>query len=224
MNVYLVGAKNPETGRQLWAQRASDPTFEVKGFIDNDPAKHGGEFLGYPVLGGIDVVEDLVRSDPDARFVNLITGNTRTRYEVSRDLSLRGARFTNLIHPSVECDDVELGVGIYVQDGVLIQAGAKIGSNVSIHIAALVAHETIVGHSTFIAHAVSVSGEVSIGDGCFIGTNSTIVPRVSVGDWATIGAGSVVLRDVAATATAVGNPAKVIKQADVLEPSDDVFR
>ena len=65
------------------------------------------------------------------------------------------------------------------------------------------------------AHRVSISGEVVIGDGVFIGTNATLLPRISIGNWATIGAGAVVLKDVPPYAVVVGNPAKVLRINEV---------
>ncbi len=94
---------------------------------------------------------------------------------------------------------------------MVTQAEVRVGDNSSIHMGALIGHETCIGNSVFIAHAVSVSGCCIIGDGTFIGTNATILPRIRIGQWATIGAGSVVTRDVPDYAVAVGNPAKVIK-------------
>ena len=38
MNVYLVGAKNPEIRRQILAQEAFDRNWRMAGFIDNNPA------------------------------------------------------------------------------------------------------------------------------------------------------------------------------------------
>jgi sugar O-acyltransferase (sialic acid O-acetyltransferase NeuD family) len=223
VNVYLVGAKNPETGRQIAAQEHHDPDFVVKGFLDNDTVRWGSEFLGRPVLGGLDCVESIVARDPDARFVNLITGSTLARYEVSAALVQQGGRLTNLVHPSVDLADVTIGVGNYIQDGVAVQAGARIGDNVSIHVGAIVAHESIVGHSSFIAHAVSVSGEVIIADGTFIGTNASIVPRRTIGRWATVGAGSVVVKDVAPGTVVAGNPARVLRTLEDLPASGDIF-
>jgi sugar O-acyltransferase (sialic acid O-acetyltransferase NeuD family) len=222
VSVYLVGAKNPETGRQIEAQMRADPHFHVAGFIDNDPAKLGTTFLGLPVLGGTEMTGQILRDDPDARFVNLITGSTTARFEVSRELADRGCDFTNLIHPDVDLEEVAIGVGNYIQNDVVVQAGVEIGNNSSIHIGALVAHETRIGHSVFVAHAVSISGEVTIDDGAFLGTNSTIVPRVRVGRWATIGAGAVVVRDVPDYATVVGNPSKVIRQGTPVHTSGDI--
>ena len=208
MEYILVGAKNPETGRMIAARQRIEPDFRVRGFLDNDLARHG-TFIGYPVFGGLEAVtEEMIR---DCFFVNLITGSTRARFETSRMLADRGCRFGNLIHPSVDLTMTSIGVGNYIQENVLIQAGARIGNNSSVHIAAIVAHEAMVGNSVFIAHAVSISGEVVIEDGAFIGTNATTIPRIRIGKWAIVGAGSVVTRDVPPYATVVGNPAKIIK-------------
>lgn len=49
---------------------------------------------------------------------------------------------------------------------------------------------------------------VRIGRNVWIGAGAIILPGVSIGDDALIGAGSVVTRDVAAGATAFGNPAR----------------
>lgn len=214
MRVYFVGAKNPETRRQIVAQQRVNGRFDPAGFIDNDPERWGKSFIGLPVLGGSSVVPGILESDPQAYFVNLITGSTRARFDTSSELAELGCRFTNLVHPSIDLTDVELGVGNYIQEGVIIQAGVVIGNNSSIHIGSLIAHESVVGNSVFIAHACSVSGEVTIGDGAFVGTNSTIVPRRHIGNWATVGAGAVVTSDVVAGSTVVGSPARVIRQGN----------
>ena len=49
---------------------------------------------------------------------------------------------------------------------------------------------------------------VVIGHDVWIGGGAIILPGVTIGDGAVIGAGSVVTRDVAACASAVGNPAR----------------
>jgi sugar O-acyltransferase (sialic acid O-acetyltransferase NeuD family) len=207
MEYIFFGAKNPETGRIIAARQRVEQNFHVRGFLDNDSERHG-TFIGYPVFGDLGAITDeMVR---ECLFVNLITGNMRARFEVSRALVNRGCRFGNLIHPSVDLTMASVGVGNYIQENVVIQAGARIGNNSSLHMAALIAHEVIVGNSVFVAHAVSTSGEVVIEDGAFIGTNATIIPRIRIGKWATVGAGSVVVHDVPPYATVVGNPAKVI--------------
>jgi sugar O-acyltransferase (sialic acid O-acetyltransferase NeuD family) len=222
MKVILLGAANPETGRMIKAVERVQPNFKVLGFIDNDPEKKDKTFVGLPVFGGFDILDNLVRDD--IYFVNLITGSTKTRYETSQYMVQKGCKFCNFIHPSIDLTMTELGVGNYIQEGVIIQAAARIGNNSSIHIGALIAHEAVIGNSVFIAHAVSVSGCVEIGDGTFVGTNATILPRIKIGKWATIGAGAVVVKDVPDYTVVVGNPAKPIKTIEPNYSHADIFR
>lgn len=221
MNVIMLGAANPETARMINAVERIQPNFNVLGFIDNDPEKKGKTFVGLPIFGGFEVLDDLMKDD--VYFINLITGSTKTRYETSRFMAQRGCKFFNFIHPNVDLTMVEIGVGNYIQEGVIIQAAAKIANNSSIHIGALVAHEVIIGNSVFIAHAVSISGCVEIGDGTFVGTNATILPRLKIGKWVTIGAGAVVVKDVPDYTVVVGNPAKPIKTVEPVYLDGDIF-
>jgi len=221
MKIILLGANNPETARVILAVQRVNPNFEMLGFIDNDPSKKDTLFCGYQVFGGFEMMDNFLTQD--VYFVNLITGSTKTRYETSLHMAKKGCRFTNLIHPSVDLTMTKIGVGNYIQENVIIQASAQIGDNSSIHIGSLVAHESIIGSSVFIAHAVSISGKVEIGDGTFVGANATIIPRIKIGKWCTIGAGSVVIKDVPDYATAVGNPAKVIKTAKPIYTDGKIF-
>jgi sugar O-acyltransferase (sialic acid O-acetyltransferase NeuD family) len=215
MDLYLLGAANPETQRVIRAVEHAEPNTKVRGFLDNDPAKAGTVFCGLPVLGGVEQVRTLAGAG--VAFVNLITGSTRTRHTTTQQILEHGGQLGNLIHPTVNRELVTLGVGLYLQEQVVLQADARIGDNSSIHVGAIVAHETIVGQSVFIAHAVSISGCCEIGDGTFIGTNASILPRVRIGRWATIGAGAVVNRDVPDHAVVVGNPGRILRYN---EPSE----
>ena len=221
MRVFFIGAANPETIRMIGAIQRVSPDFEGCGFIDNDETKRGTSFYGLPVLGGIDCVPTLLGDD--VRFVNLITGSTVARYEVTLDAVSKGAVLTNFIHPSVDLTMTRWGLGNYIQEGVITQAEVEVGDNSSIHIGTLIGHESKIGNSVFIAHAVSISGCCQIGDGCFIGTNATILPRTKIGKWSIIGAGAVVTKDVPDYSVAVGNPAKIIRSNDVSYPDGKVL-
>jgi len=212
MNVVIIGAKNPETGRMMnailssWTGLEERPQFV--GFLDNNPALHGTNFLGLPVFGGFEQLDRLIADG--CVFVNTVSGTAVSRYETSKAIAERGGRFINFIHPTVEQPAV-IGIGNYIQETVFIQAAVEIGDNCCINVGTVIAHQSRVGHSVFIAQLTSVCGEVTIGDGVYIGTHATILPRLTIGKWATIGAGAVVLKDVPPYAVVVGNPARIIR-------------
>lgn len=207
MRIVLFGANNPESARIVHELMNDDEDIESIEFLDND--KTLTDVCGLPILGGWDRFPDIAKER--YWFVNIVTGSTKKRWEVTRKLIYFGCKFTNFIYPGVNRFMVNLGMGIYIQEGVLLQAGIKIGDHVAIHTGAIVAHECTIGAHSFIAHGACISGKVEIGEGVFVGANATILPRIKIGKWSTIGAGAVVTKDVAEYSVVVGNPARVIR-------------
>ncbi|WP_353477575.1 DapH/DapD/GlmU-related protein [Microbacterium sp. zg-YB36] len=52
----------------------------------------------------------------------------------------------------------------------------------------------------------------TLGDRCEVGAGAVLIGPISVGADAKIGAGSVVVKDVPEGTTAVGNPARIVRQ------------
>ncbi len=108
------------------------------------------------------------------------------------------------IHPAAE---IEPGVVIDHGIGIVIGSTAKVGSG------------SIIYHGVTLGAKEICSGirHPQIGKNVFIGAGAIILGPINVGDNARIGAGSVVVNDVPPFATAVGVPAKVVKQECVKE-------
>ena len=60
---------------------------------------------------------------------------------------------------------------------------------------------------------------ITIGDNVWIGGGAIVLAGVTIGDDTVVGAGAVVTRDLPAGVVAVGNPARVVRDADVTERS-----
>jgi maltose O-acetyltransferase len=102
-------------------------------------------------------------------------------------------------------DDVFINFGCVILDVCAVTIGAKtqIGPGVQI-LAADHPRDPAVR-----AQMVEYGRPVRIGANVWIGGGAILLPGVTIGDDALIGAGAVVTRDVAAGATAVGNPARL---------------
>ena len=214
VELVLFGPKNPEALKLMTAINHSEEKnggrrTKLIGFLHSDVALHGTKFRGVPILGDFGIVPDLAARG--VRFVTLVSSSTGARYSTARQLIAGGGELTQFIHPSVDQSWSEIGLGSYIQEGVVVQADARIGTNCTIHTGTIVAHEAKIGNSVSITHAVSISGEAIVEDGAYIGTNATLLPKVRIGAWATVGAGAVVIRDVPDLAVVVGNPARIIK-------------
>ena len=95
----------------------------------------------------------------------------------------------------------DIGAFTYInaKAGVVIEDFVQIGSHCSIYSISTIDEKI---------------GEVVLRTNCRIGSHSVIMPGVTIGENAVIGAHSFVNQDIPANCTAVGVPAKVIKNND----------
>lgn len=64
---------------------------------------------------------------------------------------------------------------------------------------------------------------VTVGNWAWIGAKAMILPGITIGNYAVIGAGSVVTKDIPDYAIAVGNPARIIGENEVMKESNNLF-
>jgi sugar O-acyltransferase (sialic acid O-acetyltransferase NeuD family) len=104
-----------------------------------------------------------------------------------------------------------IGEGTVILQGAIVQAAAQVGKHVLINTAASIDHDNVIGDYAHISPHATLCGHVQVGEGTHIGAGAVVIPSVRIGRWCTIGAGAVVIKDIPDFATAVGNPARVIK-------------
>lgn len=121
-----------------------------------------------------------------------------------------GYQLGTVIHKSAWISPTAiLGDGIVLRSGVVINADAQIGNNVTIQENSCVGHDVIIGSHCQIAGLVLIGGHTEIGETTYIGINVSIKDRMKIGSNSVVGMGSVVLRDIPDNVTAIGNPARV---------------
>jgi acetyltransferase-like isoleucine patch superfamily enzyme len=100
-------------------------------------------------------------------------------------------------------DRVTLKNGIYLWEGLRVEDDVFIGPNATF------------SNDRFPRSRVRPErwAETVLESGCSIGAGAVILPGVRIGRGALVGAGAVVTRDVAAGKVVVGNPARVLRDA-----------
>lgn len=189
---------------------ASSPLYEPLGYLDDDPDKWGTILGGYPVLGPLSSADDW----PHAQFIDGLNGVSLTsrKESILAGLGLSRERFATVVHPSATVSRMSsLGAGTVLLPGVTVSSNATIGDHVLVLPGTTISHDDVIGDYCYLAPGVVLAGYVTLGAGVYVGARAAVSHRITIGEGAVVGIGSVVLQDVAAGATVVGAPARVLR-------------
>jgi sugar O-acyltransferase (sialic acid O-acetyltransferase NeuD family) len=216
--LLLVGAGGlaREASEAVRATNAASPTWELLGFVDDDPGKHGLLLGGVPVLGPVEAVHDY----PDA-LVLLCPGrpdNYVARRRLADRLQLDDARYATVVHPTATVGTTcDVGPGSVLLAHVDLTADVVVGRHVILMPQVVLTHDVRVDDFATLASGVRLGGDCHIGQGAYVGSGACLREAISVGHSAMIGMGSVVTRNVPAERMWFGVPARDIARAPLPE-------
>jgi len=184
--------------------------YRIVSIIDDDPKLWKGEFCGYPVIGGENVLKD--KTYRDSKLI-LAIGENAARKKLWQTINALDYELACAVHPSAQIgSNVSIGEGTVIMANAAINSGTKIGENGIINTGATVDHDCVLEDYVHISPGAHLAGNIYVGELTHIGIGASVIQRVRIGRNVIIGAGAVVTRDIPDNVTAVGVPAKVVKQ------------
>ncbi len=183
--------------------------FQILGYID---LSDKGPILGVGYLGDDRQLASIKNRYPDCQaaigigYVEL----SSKREGIQQQLSALGFELPVLISPTaVINEDVRIGRGTVIHDGVIINVDSVIGECVILNTKSSIDHDCRIGNFVHIAPGATLNGGVIIGKNSIIGTGSTIIQYKSVCDNCVIGAGAIVVEDCQNSGIYLGIPAEM---------------
>lgn len=187
--------------------------YRIVGIYDDNPALIGKFIFGYPVLG-------MIGTNTVIRKGIIGIGDNDQRAFIAQHIrdSMPDFEFISAVHPSAT-----IGKNVSIGPGVVVMAGSVINSNTVLEAHNVVNTMSSVDHNCYLAPFSSVApgahlgGNVHLGERSFIGMGATVINNIHVGSDTVVGAGATVVSNLSSRVTAVGTPAKVIRERSLQE-------
>ena len=167
--------------------------FKIKGILDGYTNQK--EVLGYPVLGGDELISEFIN---DNTFFLITVGQIRS-YEIREKISDRirteNAQLATVISPnSYVSKHAEIGRGTVIMHDVIVNAGANVGENCIINTKSNIEHGVYIEDYCHISTCAVVNGDSVIKRGTFVGSNATISNGITIKENSIISAGEFIKR------------------------------
>ncbi|UAM96585.1 acetyltransferase [Polaribacter litorisediminis] len=166
--------------------------YHIKGLIDDVAEQHTHYNYSYAFLGKISDHQ----VDPEVYYLMGI-GTITTRIKIFDQFTLKGAKFTGMIHPSaLISDSAVIGEGTVISHNASVGPKAVIGAFNVINSRCTIGHDVTIGDHNFLSPQVVLGGAAAIGNSNLLGTNSCVLPAIKIGNDNKIMAGMVITNRV----------------------------
>lgn len=181
-------------------------TWNLLGFVDNNPTVQGKKIDGYYVLGTLSYLEK--NSNDIYVICSIGTGQIRKKV-MDQVCRMSNMNIATLIDPeAIVGRNTKIAEGCIICAGSIITTNASLGRNVIINLNCSVGHDAILDECCTVHPGSNISGKVHVEHCVDIGTGTKIIQGKSICNNCILGAGAVVIKDITVPGTYVGVPAK----------------
>lgn len=213
--IVLVGAGGcmREIVWQMQEMNKKEINWKILGYVDISVPEYGQRCM----VGGIEIPylgsDEYLLSKEEPTNVVICVGNPEVRKKIATKLKGNPKlHFPNVILGNTRvCEDVHIGSGCIISMDARISTNVKIGNFVFMNIGSVICHDGRIDDFVTLSPDVKLAGNVTVGRKSEIGMGAEVIQGVSIGENVTIGAGAVVVKNIESGKTAVGVPARQIK-------------
>ena len=163
--------------------------FNILGILDSNPQEDN--LLGYKILGGDDLIPNLVSANV---FFLITIGQIKSssiRKKINVILEENNAKLATVISPLAYVSKyANIEEGTVVMNYANVNAKSKIGKNCIVNTMANIEHNVLIGNFCHISTCAVINGNSVVGGGTFIGSNATISNNITIKENSLISAGS----------------------------------
>lgn len=212
--MLLVGAGSHALGVAETIQQVGE--YSPHGMVTDNPEKHGKTYCGVPVLGALEMMEELFTAGVHYAHLAFFSGGKGLkRKKLYQKLLETGFMLPTLRHPSsLLSGSASLGQACYMGIGSIVQPATLVHENSVIATGAIVEEQCNIGQNVIVGPRCVIGAGVKIGDDSMIGMGAMILPGVQIGKYATVAAGAVVHRNIENGRRVAGVPARPIGSPD----------
>lgn len=165
--------------------------YTIKGVLD--PKRTEPKILGYPVLGGDDLIASLANSNT---YFLITVGQIKScslRQKLAALLSEHNALLATVVSPlAYVSKHAEVAKGTIIMHKAVVNASAKVGEHCIINTMANIEHDAVIEDFCHISTSATVNGASKVQAGSFIGSHAVLSNNITVSAGSVISAGEFV--------------------------------
>lgn len=210
--LIIYGASFVDTIRVVHTINKHKPTWEIIGFIDDNPQFATTRICGYPILGNYEYLKEYISKSTDIHVFNNVNPSIAIHKLIGNRIDSLQVKVPSLVHPDIDTEYVTIGKGVFIPQGCILGCNTVIGDYVTFRYGAIISHDVTIGNNVFIGPGAVCTSHTVIESEAYLGACSTIINKVILGEGSITGASTLVNKNVPPGATVVGIPARELSK------------